>query len=329
MRHVICAGCLVLLGCTMEAHVGSPDEHGLASDAGGTGEGTWPGEVLASAIVPYDLAATTSAVHWIDYDEGVRGLAKASGAAEFHDPGVAVDFSPQAIVVSGDRLYYPGSGGTIRRIDGTTATTVFDGGSSRHLAADERSVYVSLDDGPIVAIPNDGSPSYRIVETGGGGPLAVDATHVYYLAGLEVRRAPKTGASVPATIAVLAPSTIGTATDLDLLVVGDHLYYLGVDAILRLPISGGPPEVFASGNVVTRFVADGDVIYWTDYLAGGGAVTGRIFRQPTAGGAAELIATVSGDDGQILALAVDHEHVYFGTPSATGAHPGAIHRLAK
>jgi hypothetical protein len=153
-----------------------------------------------------------------------------------------------------------------------------------------------------------GGGPIEVVASGQGYPsaLAVDATHLYFAAGMpaELRRVPLTGGT-PTTL-FTAPSTVAY-----LQVKNGFLYWTEdglIGAIKRGPVQGGAAQLVATtSRLVFDFDTDGANVYWmSDGPMPGGE--GQLFSAPVTGGASTLLLTMPGAEG----VALSGDDLYFG-----------------
>jgi hypothetical protein len=106
-----------------------------------------------------------------------------------------------------------------------------------------------------------------VVRTDRALDVAVDATHVYYGVGSDLRRVPKNGGAAPVTIAQAGSHFISMIA-LD----GTHAYFISFDevsffgSVTAVPKSGGAPRIIVS-NVLTpsQINLDANYVYLTSF----------------------------------------------------------------
>ncbi len=174
--------------------------------------------------------------------------------------------------------------------------------------------HVYYGDGAVESVPLAGGMPASLA-AGVSGIAAVDAVNVYFYQG------PPTGdalASVPKSggdVTILVPS-YGAETFPEPHVYAyfaqdaEALYWLAASGqssnLMRIPKSGGVPEVIVGGVDSSRFVVVDDAhVYWNT----AGSLLGSIRRAPKTGGSAETVATVPDAAGG--AIAVDARTLYW------------------
>jgi hypothetical protein len=134
--------------------------------------------------------------------------------------------------------------------------------------------------------------------------IALDATHVYWLANGSTWRVVKSGAH--AAEVLVTGSTQGGG---DVAVVGGMVYWRQSGVVWKRPVWGGTPAQIASGLIgVTSVAADADGVYWTDNDSV------KVLR---AGAAAPVEVAKPVDSPR--AVATDGSFIYW----ASGADPGS------
>jgi hypothetical protein len=154
-----------------------------------------------------------------------------------------------------------------------------------------RVLQIPLDGAPNVFISHDPSPSLSI---------AVDETHVYWLAVDAIRRAPIGGGPITA----LTAETLGGGFNLFALDATRVYYTTFADTVESVAKAGGPIAVLATDQAGASGIAtDGTRLWWANF-----AGEGAIMTQPTAGGAPTLFQPVAGPRN---GLAVAGGSVYY------------------
>jgi hypothetical protein len=252
-------------------------------DAAGTGAimkmpvGGGPATTLVSDIVqPDSLQVDGTSAYWLAYgpQAGIHKASLTGGPAlDLVSAGAPVPIR-QIAVYEGDTYYSNAPAGAVMKVrnDGTGApTTLASGlGGPTSLAVDGSGVYVAEtgDSGAIAWIPNGGGAPMRLA-TGQPAPHAVALTsdEVFWVddGAFDVA----TGATVGAAIMKIAksggsPRQVVSASGVTALMVdGSFLYYCLADAVMRAPLAGGAPIVFAPNQREPRSLAsDAKHIYW-------------------------------------------------------------------
>jgi hypothetical protein len=188
-----------------------------------------------------------------------------------------------------------------------------------HLFAHHGQVYWSnnansVELGSLMRVSSQGGPTTPLVK-GGVRPtdLTVVGEQVYFLNSdpvLDLRRISTLGGAPEVLTSVAPQGAIHLVADVN------ALYWTQGDRIMRMPTSGGDPEVLASGQDAPLDLALSDLhVYWTNYghteNSGTPDVTqvpGALMRVSKTGGPAKLLAS-----GQVEAhaLLLDSTHVYW------------------
>jgi hypothetical protein len=150
--------------------------------------------------------------------------------------------------------------------------------------------------------------------------LAADARAVYWASGdlyqytQDIFRVDRNGG---------APILLAHAGHVEQLVVhGSWLYWTEVDAVRRVPTTGGEVKTLADGQTSARgLVVDDSHVYWSDL--GSTDIPGGVFRVTIDGGDREVIAASPGF--QPWALASNETTLFI----ANGASNGNIVKVAK
>jgi hypothetical protein len=157
------------------------------------------------------------------------------------------------------------------------------------------------------------SPAIRLAANGSTSRLAVDATHVYWIAeadaftGHILYRVPKVGGPATALAEVALPAT-GPATALAVSSTG--VYAATPLGVVSAPIDGGAPTVLASpGGVPGSLAIDSTNAYFLSQIGTEcEAPSLALLKVPLAGGAATVLATGVKVGSP---LAVDAANAYF------------------
>jgi hypothetical protein len=138
-------------------------------------------------------------------------------------------------------------------------------------------------------------PEELAIDQGNPRAIAVDASHVYYSTGTEIRRVPVDGPKVPETL-----TTAGVVDDLVL--YGDSLFFVDTTAnkLLRLPLDGGEPIDLAEVVAPAPLSAYEEQIY---FLQGS-----TVYAVPAEGGERLTIASQAAEDK--VGLVVNDEGIY-------------------
>lgn len=280
---------------------------------------------LASGLVPSGgLSVDSQRVAWterpsttVPLSGSILGVAKSGGAIETL---VANAASPRVVELAGNGAlvyadgvidYLPGSvSGIYRRTTTGSIQPVVGGIAGRGpIAVDGTHVYVS-EGWWLKRVPRaGGTPS--VVSQGSFyiTALDLDATHVYWVEDDlgTVRRAPLAG-GVPTFL------SSGNGKPFDLKVRGGTVYWLlGLDKLLKVPVTGGTAETLASGlRAAEALVVDDSFAYFTESDAG------QLSKVATAGGAVAPVGSIAG--GLMwYALGQDPLRIFWQTPASVGS----------
>ncbi len=261
-----------------------------------------PPPIVAVALAKGENASSALAVdvhnlYWIDEQAGIVTRVSKRGGT-------------QALVNSGS-----GSG--------------FNGPAS--LALDEKNIYWTQRTGP--ADPATAGASTSAVlrqDKDGGAPVTImqsatdefrsvviDGANLYWVSGRAVFRASKTGGPAVTLAGAArrdATSVASDGTNAFFTLHGSADKSFADGAVMRVPVKGGAPVVFAAAQAQADDVqVDDKNVYWTS--------AERIMKAPKAGGAPAVLAT---GPAPIADLTSDGTYVYY----ATGGADGTVARVA-
>ena len=172
---------------------------------------------------------------------------------------------------------------------------MIDGANVYFVNFDGSVMKVSKTGGPVITLsaPDQHVPSVN-------GPMAVDATNVYWTEPLGAAQGPAPG--------------------------------INPGMVVSVPIGGGPQTVIASGQGSPVSVAvDATSVYWLNQFyepQTGSLLSGAVMRATLDGGAPTALAT--GLDEPIGGFAIDSQCVYWTTPgNATTADPPGLFMVSK
>jgi hypothetical protein len=144
-------------------------------------------------------------------------------------------------------------------------------------------------------------PVALAIHQDGARALAVDATHVYWTAGGEVRAAPLAGGE---TIALAT----GQRTPWGIAVDGGRVYWVNSvtpGQVMSVAVTGGEPQVVADLQARPKKLAVRDgTVYWTN------SGNGTVMSVAVTGGTPQPLAD---QQGSAVAIAVDATTVYWST----------------
>lgn len=137
----------------------------------------------------------------------------------------------------------------------------------------------------------------------GGSALALDATHVYWVANDSILRAPR-GGGPPSTVVAQREQIFALAVD------DAHVYWTELDVndtshngVWRIAKQGGAIEAFGpQQRGANNLALDATDVYWTDQFED------RVMRKPKAGGTTEVIATAQDGASRVV---LDDVFVYW------------------
>jgi hypothetical protein len=190
----------------------------------------------------------------------VLKLARASGVVRT----LASDQAPRGIAVDGAYVYWLSvkARAEVRRMSlarGTGEVLAELDEAPLRIALDDQNVYV-LGKADVLKLPKCQTGQVVLASTSGlGGGLAVDAGYVYWSDGEVIQRTPRDGGSVE-TVTNAAP--LG-----DQFVVSDSFIYWGGGSgvVVRMPASGGAPQVIADGlTAPVVYAVDAHSVYFVD-----------------------------------------------------------------
>ncbi|MBI2892632.1 MAG: hypothetical protein HYY06_03710 [Deltaproteobacteria bacterium] len=208
--------------------------------------------------------------------------------------------------------------GRVLRVDGHTGrlTVLADRQprAMRGCAVDETHVYWINLGSAIMRVPKDGGPAEQVTGLDSDSPdnLVVRAGVVYWAAGGNAMRAPAGGGDA---IVAFRHGREDIRVGSQIAVGSTGIFWTEPirGEVLRIPPSGGAPEVFASSETTPQSVAVDDAnVYW---LAGSAV---RIRRKVGGAPARDLFSS----DAPLLALAESGRHLYVATSQG-------VHRIAK
>jgi hypothetical protein len=151
--------------------------------------------------------------------------------------------------------------------------------------------------------------------SGGGGPLALNASSAYWLDIVM-----KTVMTVPLSGGTSTTLAVGQAGLFALAVSADNVYWtehgsVADDGILSVPVSGGVPSTFAAGQASANGLAvHGSRLYWTNGLTDGGALgaSGTVVSAPFEGALdGGSIATLASGQDVPFGIAMNDSNVYW------------------
>ena len=280
---------------------------------------------LASGLAPsFGLSVDGQRVAWTErpntttpFSGRVRAVPKAGGAIETL---VANAASPLVVQLAGNGEllyadgvidYLPGSTSGIYRRTQTGSIVGVVGGiaGARSIAVNANHVLVA-EGWWIKRVPRNGGTPLPVTQASFDiASLDVDAAYVYFVESDlgAVKRAPIAG-GVPAFLGT------GSGMPFDLRVRNGQVYWLlGLDKLLRVPVTGGTVETVASGlRAAEALTVDDGFAYFTESDAG------RVSKVATAGGPVTPIGGVAGFQ-LWYALTHDTGSVYWLTPMSVGS----------
>jgi hypothetical protein len=226
---------------------------------------------------------------------------------------------------TGDRVVsMPIAGGAV------TQLAKVDNGGLFALAVDAVNVYWasygSL--GEIGFVPlGGGAPTVLASGRDGAAWLVVDATYAYWSDSSGVWRIPISGGAPTqlAPLTVGGPLAVD-ATNLYWVNPGTAANSYTDGALLQMPLGGGSPVTLASSVVgVSSIAVDDTDVYWTQYgTQNANYMNGAVNRTPIGGGATTPVAT---QQQYCRDVVLDSTHLYWFDNSA--GLPGTIMKLAK
>lgn len=256
---------------------------------------------------------------------------------------------PRDLHQDGDSLYWVNEGRRAEGLPGVfkvsksggEAVTLFQGKGVQALALDDANVYwTNAENGTVMRVPKSGgSPVAVAAEQDNVAAIAVDATHVYWIAGEAIVRVEKEGGKPPKPVVEGFGQPTGLAVDdafvysystlsgklsrvpkkggaakpvvtedvtLHAFFADDRFLYWSIGSegkaeLKRLAKAGGKPSSVVTGQSIPGGLAqDGSSIYWTNGDA--------IFRADKSGGGATKIVDKT---DRAISLAVDATNVYW------------------
>jgi hypothetical protein len=258
-------------------------------------------ELYSAQEYPTALALDGTTVFWSTGTQMMTGSLCGDAATLL----VAGEPSPLALVADANAAYWiaaatPGGVRSVARAGGTptTLTTTPTPAAVSGIALDDAFVYYAADEG-IVSVPKAGGAATLLSKHGADGPLAVDATKIYYGAGgvfsmnkdgsgEKIIAQPVGQAAVQvigaddATIyfATTTPAPAGTRNDW---------------VLLAVPKSGGAAKMLAQNEAPIYGIGATDTdVYWI-------TADGDVRTTPKSGGSISTLASGASGGGQIIA----------------------------
>jgi hypothetical protein len=157
--------------------------------------------------------------------------------------------------------------------------------------------------GDVMRVPIGGGEAVALAVAQTLGPVAVNATDVYWADNSGgLMKVPVTGG--PAVTLMAGTNMAGTnvgAIALD----AKNVYFVAGNAVFAMRLGGGAPKQLAQSANPQNIVVDSTSVYWTDTPL---FQSGTIFKVPIAGGKPAMLASAIMDP---FGLAVDATSVYW------------------
>jgi hypothetical protein len=167
-------------------------------------------------------------------------------------------------------------------------------GTPGPIAVDASRVYF-VGSTSIYSIAKDGTDLVTLASTVSVSSIAIDSTSLYYYSTVSIDSIPL-GGGTPTMLAMPAASSVGAIA-----VDATDVYWVGSGSLSKVPLGGGTPLVLATGTVGVNTIAlDAAFAYF--------AYSGTVYRTPLAGGSMTTLGTTS---GTVLDIAVDASSVYY------------------
>lgn len=195
------------------------------------------------------------------------------------------DVQARAMVVHGGTVFWVSNRGVWAAdlASGVRSQLAQTTGSFLHLAVDGDAVY-ALDGGnnQLVRVDRLSGIQTVLVQTSSPRSVAVDATHIYWSAGLEILRLAKSGGTPQALWQNMSNPAYDIALD------DTHVYWVGYHgAPYRVAKAGGTAQLLANGTYNCDQVdVHGGFLYWAGQ-------TGGLARVPITGGAVQQLSSNS------------------------------------
>jgi hypothetical protein len=259
--------------------------------------------VLASHILPYDIAVEGGTVYWTDWADQFAGsvmTVPVSGGT----PSTLVSGldDAEALAVNGTDVYWcsvigvanPGSFVSSVPLSGGAHDALGAGASI--LVLDATSVYGAAGT-YIWRMPLDGGSMTTLVSnqatiTG----LAVDSTSVYWTTA-NTSAAPGTLMQMPLGGGASTTLASGLASQGSVAVDAANVYWGAASGVMKAPLGGGAATMLAATHsLVPSLVVDATTVYWLEYA---GTPDGAVRSVPIGGGTPTTLAS-----GQNLPLSI-------------------------
>jgi hypothetical protein len=221
-------------------------------------------------------------LHRVDLEDGTGEVL----SVLYSDQQLSLTFH---IVVGGDYVYIGNGEGVWRVGSGGGEPVRITADAVEDIAADETHVYWSGFSGSVKRFSTEDGASEEVFatteEAAALAKVAIDGTHVYWNDRTDLWRRSKSGGD---------PDPLGQAATIDetspvddLIVAGDHLYWVSADSdgyalLSRMKVTGGPSEEVAessdaSGVILQPLLVAKNFLYWAEIHSG-------IQRVPITGG---------------------------------------------
>ncbi|HEY3500619.1 MAG TPA: hypothetical protein VGK73_38260 [Polyangiaceae bacterium] len=276
--------------------------------------GGQPVLLSSGELYPHDIAASTGRVFWAAIGQAAGHLFQAaSDGSDRHEIATGVLTGIFSLNADANNIYYSTNLNALvaRPIAGGPLLSLSEG------PFDSAIVDVALHDGQLywtnygVAMFEPVQPETALVKRASvdgatAAPLvtrldfplfavAVDESSVYFSDESAVYRTSHDGGAF-SPIVSLPPRPLGESALVDMVTDGEHLFYTDGQALLRVPVAGGTPEVLTEGwDRIQRLVFDDENLYFTDSQRG--AVV-KIAKCATAPGGSEGDPGAGGSGGQ-------------------------------